>query len=238
MNLSEIVVVLVRPAESGNIGAACRAMKNMGMNRLRIVAPEGPVDEAVVRVRAVHAADLWERAERFDTLAEAVADCTLVVGTTRRRGKKRKNITLTPWELAEALRARQGTAAVLFGNERTGLDSEELALCSLASHIPVDEGFPSLNLSHAVQIYTYELHRVLENAAGGRWVPVDRVRLEQTAAAMADSLESIGFYKQAGRQDQERFFRDILARAAPTLDEVRYLEKIFGKIARMADAAE
>ncbi len=213
-------------------------MKNMGLGRLRVVAPEGEIDEAVVRARAVHAADLWDGAERYATAAEATADCSLVAGTTRRRGKKRKSITLTPWELGEALRDRPGPAAILFGNERTGLTADELSLCNLASHIPVDEAFPSLNLSHAVQIYAYELHRLLGEADSGRWVPVDARRLDETVRRMTDALASVGFYKQAGREDQERFFRDLLSRAGPTVDEVRYLEGIFSKMARLADKRE
>jgi len=238
MTLSDVVIVLSRPAEAGNVGAVCRGMKNMGLRRLRIAAAEAEFDDAVVRARAVHAADLWDGAEFFPTLSEALADCSLVVGTTRRMGKKRKDFTLTPRELAEALRERSGRAAILFGNERTGLESEELALCHLASHIPSDEAFPSLNLSHAVQIYAYELWLALERASGGRWVPLDAAALEGVASDLADSLQEVGFYTQAGRGGQELFFRDILARAGVTLDESRYLRSIFRKMARLAELPE
>lgn len=233
MRLSDIYMVLCRPAESGNIGAVCRAMKNMGLSSLRIVSPETEIDEDVLRIRAIHAADIWDKAEHFLTLKDAVADCSLVVGTTRRRGKKRKNITVTPGELAQILKPKPGKAAVVFGNERTGLDSDELAQCTIASHIPVSEAFPSLNLSHAVQIYAYELFCALERGQGGRWVPLDTEKLCMLASDMADALQSIGFYKQAGRDDQERFFRDIMARAGLSLDESRYLRKIFDKIGRL-----
>lgn len=241
MRLDDIVVVLSRPAESGNVGAVCRAMKNMGLARLRIVAPEiegGELDAEVARTRAVHAADVYDRAERFGDLRSATADCSLIVGTTRRRGRKRKGFSLAPDELALSLRDRPGTAAIVFGNERTGLDQDELALCNLASHVPVSDAFPSLNLSHAVQIYAYELFLALgrprEWEGGSGWVPVGAAGLDRLTATIADSLESVGFYKQAGRSDQERLFRDVFARAGITLDESRYLEAIFRKLARLA----
>jgi tRNA/rRNA methyltransferase/tRNA (cytidine32/uridine32-2'-O)-methyltransferase len=238
VTLGSIIVILSRPSESGNVGAVCRAMKNMGLARLRIVAPEGPLDDEVIRARAVHATDVWDQVERFDLLSAAVADCSLVVGTTRRRGKKRKDFTLTPEELANALKEREGTTAIVFGNERTGLEETELQLCNLAAHIPANPDFPSLNLSHAVQVFSYALYRELGSVEGQRWVPVDEERLSKLVTVMADSFQSIGFYKQAGREKQERFFRDIFSRAGITMHESHYLERVFRKMGRLGlDAA-
>jgi tRNA/rRNA methyltransferase/tRNA (cytidine32/uridine32-2'-O)-methyltransferase len=227
-------------------------MKNMGLSRLRMVAP-GPLEERVVRARAVHGEQVWETAETFGTLANAVADCSLVIGTTRRRGRHRKSLTLTPEETAVFLRnypglSQGGHAALVFGNERTGLDTEELNLCNLASHIPADEAFPSLNLSHAVQIYAYELFRALApgpaedesgTAAGpgpvaGTWVPLDRSAVDVLVKSISDVLAGLGFYKQPGREEQERFFRDIFSRTGLSEREARYLGDIFSKAARLA----
>jgi tRNA/rRNA methyltransferase/tRNA (cytidine32/uridine32-2'-O)-methyltransferase len=237
MTLDSVVFVLSRPSESGNIGAACRAMKNMGLTRLRVVAPELPPEDEVIRARAVHAADVWDNAERFDRLEDAIADCSIVVGTTRRRGKKRKDFTLTPEELGAALKERPGRAAIVFGNERTGLEDHELNLCNLAAHIPADSAFPSLNLSHAVQVFAYALYRALGPAEGPRWVPVDAGRIDALVRVIADSFHAIGFYKQAGREEQERFFRDLFARAGITTDESHYLERVFRKMGRLGSAA-
>jgi len=234
MNLSEIIIVLSRPSEGGNIGAACRAMKNMGLSRLRIVAPVKDLDGEVIRARAVHAAEVWAGAESYDTLRAATADCSLVVGTTRRQ-RKRQARTLTPRELAETLKTRTGPVALVFGNERTGLETDELALCHLASHIPADAAFPSLNLSHAVQIYAYELYVAMTPTTGGHWVPLTAEPLATLAVSITDSLASVGFYTQAGREDHEKFFRDIFARAGLTLDESRYVDRIFRKAARLID---
>ncbi|MDR3172340.1 MAG: TrmJ/YjtD family RNA methyltransferase [Treponema sp.] len=237
MVLSEVVIILSRPMESGNVGAVCRALKNMGLSRLRIVCP-GPLDEGIIQARAVHAGEIWEQAACFDSLSAAIADCALVIGTTRRRGQHRKAITLTPAETAAYLRDRSGPAALVFGNERTGLEAEELGLCNLASHIPAHDAFPSLNLSHAVQLYGYELFRILGPAqvsVKGAWVPLARTAVDTTARSITDSLGSLGFYKQPGREEQERFFRDLISRAGLTEREAAYLADIFAKAARLGN---
>ncbi|MDR2758021.1 MAG: TrmJ/YjtD family RNA methyltransferase [Spirochaetaceae bacterium] len=236
MVLSDLIFILCRPSEPGNTGAVCRVLKNMGLSRLRLVAP-APMDDGVVRARAVHAGDVWEQARVFDSLESAAADCSLVIGTTRRRGRRRKSITMTPREAAAYLRERPGPAALVFGNERTGLEDRELRFCNLASHIPADGAFPSLNLSHAVQIYAYELFTALGSARDepkGRWAPLDQTGINTLVHSVSASLESLGFYKHPGREDQEQFFRDIFSRAALNAGEARYLENIFAKTARLA----
>ncbi|QQO09675.1 RNA methyltransferase [Breznakiella homolactica] len=231
MGPGDIAVVLVRPSESGNIGAVCRAMANMGLGDLRIVAPECVPDEAVIRARAVHAENVWDKARHFSSLEDALADRSLVIGTTRRMGQRRKSVTITPRETAEYLSGKDGTAALVFGNERTGLTRDELALCTLASHIPACDDFPSLNLSHAVQVYAYELYTALGPPPGKRWAPMDRKAADEVTASVSASLETLGFYKQQGREEQERFFRDLFSRAGLTIREGRYVKAIFTKIA-------
>ena len=266
MRLEDIVVVLARPSEPGNTGAVCRAMKNMGLSRLRLAAPvyragpdpnirglpEGPELEKLLS-RAIHASGIWENARRFDSLEAALADCAITVGTTRRRGKHRKSYTLPPWELADFLKDKSGPAAIVFGNERTGLNDSELALCNLASHIPAHPAFPSVNLSHAVQIYAYELYRILGPACQSLQSPVAETpgdipgpsavkpgipmtQAECTALArrISESLESLGFYRHPGREEQERFLRDLFSRAGLGLREGRYLGNIAAKAARLA----
>jgi tRNA/rRNA methyltransferase/tRNA (cytidine32/uridine32-2'-O)-methyltransferase len=219
-------------------------MKNMGLSRLRLVSAD-PMDEGTIRSRAVHAESVWEEAERFDSLAAAAADCAMVIGTTRRRGHYRKALTLSPGETAEYLRRRPGNAALVFGNERTGLEGPELDRCNLASHIPSDRVFPSLNLSHAVQIYGYELFRALApggipegQSPKGRWIPLDQSRLEGLVQSVSESLASLGFYKHPGRETQEQFLRDIFSRAALTISEGKYMENIFAKAARLGRKEE
>ena len=247
MYLSDVTIILCRPSEPGNVGAVCRAMKNMGLTRLRLVAPawdsspSGAWEETLL-ARTVHARQVWEEAEVFDTLEAAAADLSLVIGTTRRRGHRRKALTMTPEECASFLRGHPGPAALVFGNERTGLEAEELNLCNLASHIPADDAFPSLNLSHAAQIYAYQLFRALAPGPSapepappsGSWTALNRLQLDGLVGSVTNTLAGLGFYRQKGREEQERFLRDIFARAGLTLNEGRYLETIFVKAANLA----
>ena len=234
MMLHDMVIILSRPQEAGNVGAVCRAMKNMGLSQLRIVSP-GHLDPAVIHTRAVHARELWETAQFFTSLPHATADCSLVVGITRRRGQRRKLVSLSPEALGDYLRDKPGKTALVFGNERTGLEAEELAVCNLASHIPADAAFPSLNLSHAVQIYAYTLFRTLGpvSPAEGMWVPLDQTGLDGLVRSVTDSLESLGFYKQPGREEQERFFQDVFARAGLSIREADYMRNLFSKAAHL-----
>jgi tRNA/rRNA methyltransferase/tRNA (cytidine32/uridine32-2'-O)-methyltransferase len=217
-------------------------MKNTGFSKLRLVAPANTNDE-ITRARAIHAADVWENRTVFETLPDAIADCALVIGTTRRRGRERKAITVTARELALYLKENffsgeaGGKIAIVFGNERTGLTTDELALCNIASHIPSDNVFPSLNLSHAVQIYCYELFLALDDnaqkARRGKWEALERSDVDALVKSIGDSLAAIGFYKHPGREAQEESFRDIFCRAGLTRDEARYLKNIFSKIAHL-----
>ncbi len=232
MTLDEIYIILARPSESGNIGALCRAMKNMGLSRLRIIAPEESLDTERIKARAVHAYDVFEAAQFFPSLNEAIADCTLVVGTTRRRGQRRKERSLPPKTLASYLKESPGPAALVFGNERTGLERKEIDLCSLVSHIPVSQTFPSINLSHAVQIYAWELSQALGPHPAQpdlAFKGIDRLRQEELVGLVLGALEGLGFYKQAGKADQEVFFTDLIARARLSGQEAIYLEKILQK---------
>ena len=255
MVLDDITIVLSRPSEPGNTGAVCRAMKNMGLRRLRIAAgafPTGSSDEAAaialekLLARAIHAADIWDNAGHFGSLKEALADCAVSVGTTRRRGHHRKTNSLNPRELADFLKQKPGKAAIVFGNERTGLEREELELCNMASHIPVSPEFPSINLSHAVQIYAYELYRAFAETAQtsvpgasfsgpvpGQWVPMTAAEIEAQVKNISGSLEALGFYKYPGREEQERFLRDLIARAGLSVKEGRYLGNIIVKAGRL-----
>ena len=243
MLLSDVIIVLSRPAEAGNVGAVCRAMKNMGLSRLRLVSPTFGDGEnlAVIQARAIHAADVWEKAETFDDLAAAVKDCALVIGTTRRRGRRRKQVTMTASEAASFIKSHPGPAALVFGNERTGLEDYEIDMCNMASHIPVDGTFPSINLSHAVQIYAYELFQSLgspeKDAVKGQWAPLNEEAIEALVRDVTGNLRLLGFYRQAGREEQERFFRDIFSRAGITGREGSYFSGLIARAAQLVRKA-
>ena len=240
MDLSKIVIVLSRPDESRNVGAVCRGMANNSLSELRIVGKKEDFDDEHVRRLAIHAASIWENAKFYDSITEATKDCALSAGTTRRRGKKRKDKLLLPEEFARLADKTTGSKtdegqkiAAVFGNERTGLLDEELAECTLGVTIPSSEGFPSLNLSHAVQIIAYELFRVNSKISPG-YKPVNLERLDKTVAKIADSLQKVGFFKITGRPDMENFWRGVLSRADLSEGEAAYIEKTFTKIAGLS----
>ncbi len=230
-NLERVVIVLVDPQEGANVGAVCRAMKTMGLSKLAIVG-EKEYPEERVKALAVHAADIWENHRRYPTLKEAVKESVLVVGSTRRRGKKRKYFSLTPEQLAERISLTgEGEVSIVFGRESDGLTDGELALCHAGVKIPTSESFPSLNLSQAVQIIAYTLFKELTPLTS--FIPIKEERINQVVETIAEAFEMIKFYKQDERQEVENFFHDILGRSTLSEKEAQRLEKIFIKMSRI-----
>ncbi len=162
MNLENIRIVLVHTSHPGNIGGVARALKNMGIGKLYLVAPKQFPDEQA-DWRAASAGDVLEAAVITETLEEAVADCHFVVGTSA-RGRRIPWPLLDPRQCAKRMGAasEHGEVAVLFGREDRGLTNEELQLCNLHLNIPTSEAYSSLNLAMAVQIVCYELRMVME----------------------------------------------------------------------------
>ncbi len=231
---AEVRIVLVRPRDPRNVGAAARAMKSMGVGSLDIVA-DSLIDPRQARTLAHYAADVLDSARVYASLGDAVADAALVAGTTRRRGKNRKYFSLTPEQLGERVASlASGVAAVVFGNEETGLTDEELSLCHVAVTIPTAPRFPSLNLSHAVQVVCYEIFRALSRGRLTPFLPVSGRALDELVSVITRSLASVGFFTQVGPDRMAVFFRDILARAALSGDEAKRLGLIFRKISGLA----
>jgi tRNA/rRNA methyltransferase len=228
--IDNVRVLLVRPKSARNVGAVCRAMKNMGVRDLAVVRAAG-LDLQEARRVAIHAADLLSAARFCESLEEAVRDCSLVAGVTRRRGRFRKYFSLLPEELAQRIGAsRRGRVGIVFGNEEAGLTDEELECCDLAVRIPSSSLFPSLNLSHAVQIIVYEIFRKSQESVIRRYTPVPRETLNSLVDVMLGSLHNIGFFKQVGSREMGVFFRDILSRACLSGREAKRVEKVFRKI--------
>ena len=232
MKLDDIYIILCRPDESRNVGSACRAMANMGITNLRIVGKKADYDEEKVKTLAIHAFSIWENAVFFDSIEAATKDCYVSAGTTRRRGKKRKEWLLTPDEFSTKVNdIEKGKVAVIFGNERTGLTDEELECCTLGVKIPTDDEFGSLNLSHAVQIICYELYKHLKVPTLTGYTPITLERLSKTVSSLTDDLKKVGFFSVTGRPEMENFWTSVFARAALSEGEAQYIEKIFNKAA-------
>lgn len=183
-----IRIILVNPSHPGNIGAAARAMKTMGLQQLYLVAPKDfPNPEAVVR--AAGADDILRQAQICPDLAQALLGCHLAVGTSARR-RTISWPSLSPRAAATKLVAasEQGEVALVFGRERTGLTNEELDQCQALVTIPTDESFSSLNLAAAVQILSYELRLAQLQAE-------DATTQQDTADPPATYEEVQGFYQ-------------------------------------------
>jgi tRNA/rRNA methyltransferase len=225
--LSATTIVLCRPQDPGNIGSVCRAMKTMGITRLALVGPL-PADMRASRVLAVHAADVLDAASRHETLEEALRGHDLVAGVTRREGRWRKQVRLTPEELAERVSSLAGRrVALVFGNEESGLSDEEMKPCHLAVWIPSSPLFPSLNLSHAVQVVAYALHRRLSGVGDSRYSPVGAERIESVTDGLMASLREAGIFSQGFEAEMRLLYRDILARAALSASEADRVERSF-----------
>ncbi len=159
--------VLARPAVAGNIGAVARAIKTMGHSELWLVAPQVPFPHRDAAVRAVEAIDVLNNAKVVDTLQEALRDCQLTVGISARQRQADWPL-YSPPELAQVVADITGTVALVFGTESSGLSNEELYQCRAQSVIASNPKCPSLNLSHAVQIYAWQLAQQVRSPSGGR----------------------------------------------------------------------
>ncbi len=150
------VIVLVRPQLGQNIGKAARAMLNFGLTEMRLVSPRDGWPNPSAGPAAAGADIVLERAVAFETLAEAVADCAHVYATTvRKRGVSKP--VFTPEEAAQAIHAAGATrSAIVFGPERSGLETDDVALARAIITVPVNPEFASLNLAQAVVLCAYE----------------------------------------------------------------------------------
>jgi len=248
-----VMAVLVGTQHPGNIGAAARALKTMGFSRLVLVAPER-FPHADATAMAAGADDLLASATRCDTLAEAIADCRLVLGCTARS----RRIALD--ELAPRLAAQRAVAvanegaevAFVFGRERTGLDNDELQLCHAAVHIPANPEYSSLNLAAAVQVLAYELRvafsmdsaqdalpaALLPSEGEARnEPPATHAELEGFFSQLADTLDAIDFHKGRTPETAMRKLRRIFLRAELDARDLRLLRGVLADAQRMARLA-
>lgn len=222
-----ITVVLVRPRIPENIGACCRAMKNMGLSRLRVVSPEA-WDPVRVTKTATHACrDVVDRIEFFDDTATALAPFAYIAGTTARMGRQRQMV-LSPAVFAEKAAAlcRENPVAVVFGPEDRGLENEDLQYCHNLVHIPTAE-FSSLNLAQAVMILCYELFLAAE-PLGDHFQPrlASSFELEGMYDQMKDVLLKIDFLRADNPDYWMNNFRRFVSRVGLTAKEVKLIRGV------------
>jgi TrmH family RNA methyltransferase len=221
-----IVVVLCRPQKLVNIAGTIRAMKNMGLLRLRLVRP-AEFDPADVEHIAHRSADVLSAMSLHDDLDDALADTLYVAGTTART-RELTTRHVTPREVAPDLlaRAAYGPVALLFGSEDNGLTAEELDRCHCVLRIPTDPSYRSLNLAQAVLIVAYELWQANEQPVppiAPSATPASAAQLEAVFDAAERALSSIDFFKSGSSTVIMRSLRGLIHRAEPDAHEAALL---------------
>lgn len=236
MNLVERVdVILVEPAEAGNVGACARALKNMGFARFHLVDPRYQ-DVSEARKMAVHARDVLAATRVHPGLEQAIAGASWVVGVSGRpRTHPDRKPPIAPDALIERLRRLPAAAraALVFGPERTGLTNQQLGRCHDILAVPTAAAYPSMNLSHAVAVVAWELRRAsLEGdaaPAGGR-EPITADDLEGLVGQARRTLEIIGYLDEQNPRLILDDLRKVFARAGLDPRELRMLRGIFHRM--------
>jgi len=228
-SLNQPRIVLVNTSHPGNIGAAARAMKNMGLQGLCLVQPQHyPSAEATAR--ASGADDLLARARCFQTLDEAIADATLVIGASARC--RTLPVPMLDPRACAALAVNQADSsrvAILFGRERTGLTNEELDRCHYLVQIPSNPDYPSLNIAAAVQVIAYELRMAALTATlpvGPEPDYASAGQLEQFYAHLEQTLIELEFLDPENPRQLMRRLRRLFGRARPDQNEINILRGI------------
>ncbi|MGH7932520.1 MAG: RNA methyltransferase [Candidatus Binataceae bacterium] len=238
--LDNFAFVLVRPQSPGNVGAAARAMKNMGLSDLRLVAParwSGRVAE-VAEIMAVHASDVLDGAHTYASLAAALEDRTRTVGTTCRSGPYRSGLSPIRTVATELIGASAANrVAIVFGPEDSGLSNQELKLCQRLVTIPTAPAYPSLNLAQAVMVVAYELmlaagdmRELPESSGFAAAVEVDAM-LERMARALVD----IGFLPEDNPDHLMFALRELFGRGGIKPRELDILSGIARQVRWFAE---
>lgn len=226
--LQRIRIVLVETSHPGNIGGAARAMKNMGFSRLYLVNP-GQFPHAEATSRASGADDVLATAVVCESLDEALAGCSHVVGASAR-------LRSLPWPLvtprvcAAEAPAQQGELALVFGRERAGLSNAELARCSQLVHIPCNPQFSSLNLASAVQLLCYEFFLVAgegqDISQSGDSQPATHDELEGLYTHLEQTLIALDYLDPEKPRQLMRRLRRLYNRAGLEQTELNILRGI------------
>lgn len=239
--LDDIRTVLIRPTHPGNVGGAARALKNMGLTQLCLVAPSNyPSPEATAR--AADATDVLARAVVADDLDAAIGDCHFVLGATA-RSRRIEWPALDPAAAARRLlqEAQRGPVALLFGQERSGLTNAELDRCQALGYIPANPAYPSLNLVCAVQVLAYEIYRAASEMPAAL-LPSEPPATEEEMAHFHRHLEQvlveIGFLDPGNPRLLPRRLRRLFNRAQLDRNEANILRGILTAVQKAVRKAD
>ncbi len=228
-------IILVEPQGPINIGSVCRAMMNFGFTKLRLVNPTKHYKSLMAKKMSLTAFNVLENALIFDDLAAALFDIQIAFGTTRRFGKYRNNF-FTPSNAAKKMNQEYQDVhcALVMGPEDTGLETKDLDLCQHFITIPTNDGYPSMNLSHALSVLLYEVS--LKSDIEGKFSDPAPKKLasgdeiEQMFAHMRESLVSIDFLNPTNPDHLLRTFRRIFGAADLTSRDVKIIRGMMARI--------
>lgn len=225
--MSQFRIVLVSPLYGGNIGSVCRSMMNAGITDLAIVAPREHTDWDMAHRLACRSQGVMDNMQLFDTLEEAVADCSFVAGTSARTGIYRDHSYLAKDipPLAFDSASKGNKVAIIFGPEDCGLNNDDLKLCTHILQIPSSEKYKSLNLSHAVMVAVYEMYSFLETfEASEEKHPEATVELrERMFDWWHKAMLETGFAEEQKVDHMMMGFRRILSRSQLNEADVKIL---------------
>ena len=228
---NNISIVLVDTLQPGNLGSVARAMKNMGLEQLKLVRPCDRQSGECQKM-AVGAYDIVQEAQVFPSLREALATEHVVIGTTSARGRRQKQRLLTPRELAPKIKnyASEQNVSLVFGSERRGLNDQQISLCQYLVRIPSDPDFPTLNLAQAVLIVAYEIFAESSRDGGRSPELVTETERQEMFDHMEQVLIRIGFLSQSNPGHIMRSIRRFLGKAELTERDVQIVRGIMSQM--------
>jgi tRNA/rRNA methyltransferase len=228
------IIVLVRPQLGQNIGKAARAMLNFGLTEMRLVSPRDGWPNPEAGPAASGADTVLEQAQVFESVADAVADCAHVYATTVRKRGVTKPV-VTPAEAAAAMRTQPGRSAILFGPERSGLETDDVAVARDILTVPINPEFGSLNLAQAVILVAYEWSKgevLVQPPAVELDPPATQQELDGMIEQLETMLDGAGYFFPPDRvPSTKRTLRTMLTKPAWNAQEVRTLRGILTSLA-------
>lgn len=229
------VIVLVRPQLGENIGKAARAMLNFGLTELRLVAPRDGWPNPDAGPAASGADIVLAQAQVFDTLADAVADCTAIYATTVRKRGVTKPV-LTPEAAAREVHGTAGRSAYVFGPERSGLETDDVALAHSIVTVPINPEFGSLNLAQAVILLAYEWSKGVALASPPKIPldpPADHAEFEQLIDHLNRDLDAAGYFFPPERTEATlRTIRTAITKTGWSYNDIRMMHGIITTLGR------
>jgi tRNA/rRNA methyltransferase len=229
------VIVLVRPQLGENIGKAARAMLNFGLEEMRLVAPRDGWPNPAAGPAAAGADHVLGNAQVFENLGDAVADCAHVYATTVRKRGVTKPV-VTPEEAAREIAVAQGRSAIVFGPERSGLETADVALARKILTAPINPQFGSLNLAQAVILCAYEWSKhadLVQPTQEDLLPPAPQDELDGMIGQLEAMLEPRGYFLPDSRAQATRLtLRGVLTKPGWNHLEVRTLRGVLSSLAR------